>query len=162
MKESLSRPQIGDEVGLRAVRQDAVKVRAHERDAQGKVVAEKDLETHRNRWIVEKRAFFEARAEAARTLRDAASTRSRPSSVIRSSSAPISRCTPRSSPQSSSATGGSAAVRETGALGAGRRGSARRAAAAGAIARDAHPSAWLRAPRAVAIASRRGCASRLP
>jgi len=72
MKESLSRPQIGDEVGLSAVRQEAVKVRAHERDTDGKIVAEKDLDTHRNRWIVEKRAFFEARAEAARTLRDAA------------------------------------------------------------------------------------------
>jgi hypothetical protein len=72
MKESLSRPQVGDEIGLRAVRQEAVKVRAHERDTDGKVVAEKDLDTHRNRWIVEKRSFFEARAEAARTLRDAA------------------------------------------------------------------------------------------
>lgn len=70
MKESLSAPQIGDEVGLRPVRQEAVKVRAHERDADGKIVAEKDLNTHRNRWIVEKRGFFDARAEAARTLRD--------------------------------------------------------------------------------------------
>ena len=72
MKESLTRPQIGEEVGLRAVRQDAVKVRSHERDAEGKILAEKDLNTHRNRWIVEKRAFFEARAEAARTLLDTA------------------------------------------------------------------------------------------
>ena len=72
MKESLSRPEIGDEVGLRALRQEAVKVRAHQRDTDGKVVAEKDLNTHRNRWIVEKRGFFEARADAARTLRDAA------------------------------------------------------------------------------------------
>ena len=72
MKESLSRPQIGEEVGLRAVRQEAVKVRAHERDPDGNIVAEKDLDTHRNRWIIEKRAFFEARAEAARTLRDPA------------------------------------------------------------------------------------------
>jgi hypothetical protein len=72
MKESLTRPQIGDNVGLRAVRQDAVTVKAHERGADGKVVAEKDLETHRNRWIVEKHTFFEGRAQAARTLRDAA------------------------------------------------------------------------------------------
>lgn len=72
MKESLSRPQVGEGVGLRAVRQDAVRVRAHERDTDGKIVAEKDLSTHRNRWIVEKRAFFEARAEAARMLRDTA------------------------------------------------------------------------------------------
>jgi hypothetical protein len=71
MKETLSRPQIGDEVGLRAVRQEAVKVRAHERDADGTIVAEKDVDAHRNRWIVEKRSFFEARAEAARTLREA-------------------------------------------------------------------------------------------
>ena len=69
-RESLTRPEVGDDVGLRAVRQDAVTVRTPERDADGKVVAQRDLTTHRNRWIVEKRAFFDARAEAARTLRD--------------------------------------------------------------------------------------------
>jgi Large polyvalent protein-associated domain 7 len=69
-KESLTKPQVGDEVGLRAVRQDAVKVRTHERDGSGEVIA-RDLDTHRNRWILEKRAFFESRAEAARTVRDA-------------------------------------------------------------------------------------------
>jgi hypothetical protein len=68
-KESLTKPEISDEVGLRAVRQDAVKVRTHERDDAGEVTA-RDLETHRNRWIIEKRTFFEARAEAARTVRD--------------------------------------------------------------------------------------------
>jgi hypothetical protein len=68
-KESLTKPQVGEEVGLRAVRQDAVKVKAHERDDLGKVI-ERDLETHRNRWILEKGAFFESRAEAARTVRD--------------------------------------------------------------------------------------------
>jgi len=72
LRESLTRPEVGDEVGLRAVRQDAVTVRAPERDAEGQVVAQRDLATHRNRWIVEKRAFFDARAEAARTLRDRA------------------------------------------------------------------------------------------
>lgn len=70
-KESLSKPDIGDEVGLRAVRQDAVKVKTAERDANGKMVGERDLETHRNRWIVEKRGFFDERAEAARIVRDA-------------------------------------------------------------------------------------------
>ena len=53
-----------------AVREDTVTVRAPERDAEGKVIAEKDLAVHRNRWIVEKRAFFAERAQAARTLRD--------------------------------------------------------------------------------------------
>ena len=41
-----------------------------QRDGDGKVVGEKDLETHRNRWIVEKQEFLDARAAAARTLRD--------------------------------------------------------------------------------------------
>jgi Large polyvalent protein-associated domain 7 len=69
-KESLTKPQVGDEVGLCAVRQDAVKVRTHERDDLGQVIA-RDLDAHRNHWIFEKRAFFESRAEAARTVRDA-------------------------------------------------------------------------------------------
>ena len=70
LRESLTRPAVGEEVGLRAVREDTVTVRAPERDAEGKVIAEKDLRVHRNRWIVEKRAFFAERAQAARTLRD--------------------------------------------------------------------------------------------
>ena len=69
-RESLTRPEAGDDVGLRAVRQDAVTVHAPEWDADGKIVAERDLAVHRNRWIVEKRAFFAERAAAARTLRD--------------------------------------------------------------------------------------------
>jgi putative DNA primase/helicase len=68
-KESLTKPEMGDEVGLRAVRQDAVKVRTAKRNAGGEVVEQK-LETHRNRWVIEKRAFFEERAQAARTVRD--------------------------------------------------------------------------------------------
>lgn len=70
LRDSLTRPAVGEEVGLRAVRQDVVTVRKPKRDAEGNVIAEKDLAVHRNRWIVEKRAFFEARAEAAQTLQD--------------------------------------------------------------------------------------------
>jgi hypothetical protein len=69
-KESLSKPAAGDLVGLRAVRQEPVTVKARERDAEGKVVRERDLDTMRNRWIVEKREFFQERAAAAQTLRD--------------------------------------------------------------------------------------------
>jgi putative DNA primase/helicase len=69
-KESLTKPEAGDEIGLRAVRQDTVTVKKTERDGAGKVIGERNLDTHRNRWIVEKRSFFEARAEAARTVRD--------------------------------------------------------------------------------------------
>jgi putative DNA primase/helicase len=70
LRESLTKPQVGDEVGVRAVRQDAVTVKAFERDAEGRVLSEKNLNTLRNRWIIEKRGFFEARAAAARVLRD--------------------------------------------------------------------------------------------
>jgi hypothetical protein len=69
-KESLTRPAAGDLVGLRAVRQEPVTVKARERDAKGKVLRERDLDTMRNRWIVEKREFFQERAAAAQTLRD--------------------------------------------------------------------------------------------
>lgn len=68
-KQSLSRPQIGDEVVVRAVRQEPVTVKSRRHDEEAKVV-EKALATHRNRWMVEKRVFLEARREAAQTLRD--------------------------------------------------------------------------------------------
>ena len=70
LKESLTQPKIGDEVALRAVRRDTVTVQERERDPQGKVVGQKPLEAHRNRWIVERQEFFAERAAAARTLRD--------------------------------------------------------------------------------------------
>jgi len=68
-KESLTQPEIGDEVGFRSVRQETVKVRTQNRSEAGELI-ERDLQTHRNHWIIEKRAFFEARAQAARTVRD--------------------------------------------------------------------------------------------
>ena len=70
VKESLTKPEPGDEVALRSVRQDAVTVKTPTRDAEGQVTGEQDLNTHRNRWIIEKREFFEARAAAAQWLRD--------------------------------------------------------------------------------------------
>ena len=45
-------------------------VQERERDPEGKVIGQKPLDTHRNRWIVEKQEFFAERAAAARTLRD--------------------------------------------------------------------------------------------
>src|ERR1700722_10605417 len=70
LKESLTNPKIGEDVGLRAVREDPVTVKARRRDSQGQVQGLEDLTTHRNRWIIEKRGFFEARAIAAETLRN--------------------------------------------------------------------------------------------
>jgi hypothetical protein len=70
LKESLTQPQIGDEVGLRAVRRDSVTLQKPARDNEGNIVGSHALSTHRNRWIVEHRRFFEERAQAARLLRD--------------------------------------------------------------------------------------------
>jgi putative DNA primase/helicase len=69
-RESLTQPQVADAIGLRAVRQEQVKVRAAKRDPEGQVIGERELTTHRNRWIVEKQTFFKARAAAAETLRN--------------------------------------------------------------------------------------------
>ncbi len=69
-QESLTQPKMGDEVELRAVRRETVTVQEAQRDKLGKVVGQKPLDTHRNRWIVEKQEFFTERAAAARTLRD--------------------------------------------------------------------------------------------
>lgn len=70
VKESLTKPEAGEEVGVRSIRQDAVTVKTPTRDAEGQVTGEKSLETHRNRWVIEKREFFEARAAAAQRVRD--------------------------------------------------------------------------------------------
>jgi len=71
LKESLTNPKTGDEVGIRAVRREPVKVSVAERDADGAVVREGPIETHRNHWILEKREFFAERAAAAHIVRDA-------------------------------------------------------------------------------------------
>jgi hypothetical protein len=68
-KESLTKPGIGDRVGLRALRQEAVQVRREERDSTGERI-ERALDTHRNHWIIERRAFFNGRKEAAQLVRD--------------------------------------------------------------------------------------------
>lgn len=69
--KSLTQPEIGDEVILQRTGRDNVTVKRAERDAQGQVV-EKEIETYRNRWVLEKREFFEQRAEAAQIVRDEA------------------------------------------------------------------------------------------
>ncbi|WP_161828457.1 LPD7 domain-containing protein [Steroidobacter agaridevorans] len=71
LNESLSRPRIGDEIGVRALRREAVKIRRPEHDAEGRMIGSSTVNTHRNGWIVEKREFFRERSQAARVLRDA-------------------------------------------------------------------------------------------
>ena len=70
MKQSLTQPQIGDEIAMRRTGADKVTVQRRDRDADGRVIAEREVGASRTRWVVEKREFFEARAAAAEVLRD--------------------------------------------------------------------------------------------
>jgi putative DNA primase/helicase len=69
--KSLTQPELGDEVILQRTGRDTVTVRRAERDAQGQL-NHKEVETYRNRWVLEKREFFEQRAAAAQLVRDEA------------------------------------------------------------------------------------------
>lgn len=68
--ESVTRVQVGDEIGVRPVRREAVQVRTAERNESGEVIGERKIDTHRNRWVIESTTFFEARSAAASAFRD--------------------------------------------------------------------------------------------
>jgi hypothetical protein len=70
MKQSLTQPQMGDAIGIRQTGADPVTVKRRARDANGRIVAQREIATRRNHWVVEKREFFEARAAAAEVLRN--------------------------------------------------------------------------------------------
>jgi putative DNA primase/helicase len=67
--KSLTQPQIGDEVVLQRTGRDAVTVKRQEHDPEGQLRS-KNVEVFRNRWVIEKQSFFEARAAAAHIVRD--------------------------------------------------------------------------------------------
>lgn len=67
--KSLTQPQVGDEVIVQRTGRDAVTVKRRERDAQGNL-ATKEIDAYRNRWVIEKREFFEQRVAAADIVRD--------------------------------------------------------------------------------------------
>ena len=69
MTKSLTQPQIGDEVVLQRTGRDSVTVKRQERDLEGQPRS-KNVEVFRNRWVIEKQSFFEARAAAAQIVRD--------------------------------------------------------------------------------------------
>lgn len=70
MTQSLTQPQVGDEVVLQKIGRDVVTVQRMDWDPQGQLVGKKDVETHRNRWLIEKSEFFAERAQAAQVVRD--------------------------------------------------------------------------------------------
>jgi hypothetical protein len=69
--KSLTQPQVGDEVILQRSGRDAVTVQRRARDSDGQP-KEEAVEVYRNRWVIEKREFFEQRATAAQVVRDEA------------------------------------------------------------------------------------------
>jgi Large polyvalent protein-associated domain 7 len=70
IREGVSTPKIGDEVGVRAIRRETVKVWAQDKDAEGNLTGERRLETHRNAWVVERIEYFRSREQAANVLLD--------------------------------------------------------------------------------------------
>jgi len=70
LRESLTAPAAGDRVGVRSVGREPVTVTRRERDGEGQVVGETPKQAHRNRWLIEKQAFFESRVAAARVFAD--------------------------------------------------------------------------------------------
>ncbi len=69
MTKSLTQPQIGDEVVLQQTGRDVVTVKRTERDTDGELKP-KEVDTYRNRWVIEKSSFFAERAVAAQMIRD--------------------------------------------------------------------------------------------
>jgi hypothetical protein len=68
--KSLTQPQIGADVVLVRTGRDLVTVKRPERGADGQLTP-KEVDVFRNRWVIEKESFFEARAAAARVVRNA-------------------------------------------------------------------------------------------
>lgn len=71
VRQSLSTPGIGAEVGLRAVGREAVTVSAPRLDPSGREVGRDELGVHRNTWILETREFLDRRFQMADTFRNA-------------------------------------------------------------------------------------------
>jgi hypothetical protein len=70
IREGVTTPKIGDEVGVRAIRRETVKVWAQDKDEEGNPTGEHRVETHRNAWILERIEYFRSREQAAKVLLD--------------------------------------------------------------------------------------------
>jgi len=70
MTKSLTQPQLGDQVVLQQTGREHVTVQRAERDEAGDLKP-KEIDTYRNRWVIEKSDFFAERVAAAHVVRDA-------------------------------------------------------------------------------------------
>ncbi|MEO8017855.1 MAG: LPD7 domain-containing protein [Pseudomonadota bacterium] len=71
VRQSLSTPGVGDEVGLRAISRNPVTVIAPKFDASGSEVGREEVQAHRNQWILEKKELLDRRFKMADTFRNA-------------------------------------------------------------------------------------------
>jgi putative DNA primase/helicase len=69
IRDSQTKVVPGDMVGVRRTAREAVSIRRGERTLDGRITQQEQA-AHRNRWIIEKVAFFAERARLARRLRD--------------------------------------------------------------------------------------------
>jgi len=70
IREAKSAPQVGDEVTVRRVAREKVKVLRREVSPEGELLGQRPIEAERNRWAIEKSSFLEERAVLAKFLRD--------------------------------------------------------------------------------------------
>lgn len=66
-----TKPAVGDLIGARRADREAVTIRNRTRDEGGNILSERQQQTYRIRWEVEKLQFFAERARQARLARDA-------------------------------------------------------------------------------------------
>jgi hypothetical protein len=71
LKQSLSQPKVGDDIGMRVVGRDPVTVKSPAVNGKGEVVGVEERGRHRNRWVVERQAFLKERSAAAQVFADA-------------------------------------------------------------------------------------------
>ncbi len=72
IEQGVTRPKVGDVIGVQRTGQEPVKVKAKEHDRDGKVLGDGgERVVQRNRWAVEHASYFVERATTARILRDA-------------------------------------------------------------------------------------------
>ncbi len=65
-----TQPKLGDVVGIKRLAREPVTITTSQRNGAGQVIAQREQEVFRNRWVVEKVQFFAERSQLARRVRD--------------------------------------------------------------------------------------------
>jgi hypothetical protein len=65
-----TQPKLGDVVGVKRLAREPVTITTSQRNGAGQVIAQREQEVFRNRWVVEKVQFFAERSQLARRVRD--------------------------------------------------------------------------------------------